>query len=196
MPSGDEPQPAIGSIRLDDLRNGDMPGIEANVGAVHAQAAVICLEDNQHASGVPMKVDGVVRRDLEVHWRPLRNPAQARRSWDPDNATEWGASGVAALVLEELTEYTVVERASKWVGSRRGSGFDYWLGPKDEDLRQPLLQGTARLEVSGIRKGMEADVAARVRKKEAQTQQSDSLKIDAYVLVVEFGAPHSRMTKR
>ena len=100
------------------------------------------------------------------------------------------------MVIDELTEYRVVERAVKWVGARRGSGFDYWLGKRDEGSPQPLLQGKARLEVSGIRNGSETEIAARVRQKEAQTQQSDSLRIDAYVAVVEFGAPRSRVTKR
>jgi hypothetical protein len=183
-------------IDLDDLRNGRVPGIEADVGACLAQAAIICLEDNHHADGISMKIDGSLEDNLEVRWRPLTDPAQARRSWDPDDATEWGASGVATLVIDRLTDYRVVERAKKWVGERRGSGFDYWLGRKDEEARDLLFQGKARLEVSGIRSGSESDLAARVRKKEVQTQQSDWLRLDAYVAVVEFSAPRARVIKR
>lgn len=153
------------SINLDDLKRGSMPGVEADVGAYLAQAAIICFEDSKHSSGVTLLVEGTFQRNPEVHWAPLANPEQARRSWDPDEATEQGAAGVAILLIDKFTEYTVVNRALKWIGTRRGSGFDYRLGKKEPKSNDSQLLGDARLEVSGIRTGSHADLMVRVRQK-------------------------------
>lgn len=184
------------SINLDDLKKGSMPGVEADVGASLAQAAIICFEDSKHSSGVKLLVEGTFQRKPEVRWAPLANPEQARRSWDPDEATEKGATGVAVLLIDKFTEYTVVERAMKWIGTRRGSGFDYWLGKKESKSYGSQLLGEARLEVSGIRNGSHADVMARVRQKTSQTEVSDWLRIEAYVAVVEFSSPQSMVLRR
>ena len=72
---------------------------------------------------------------------------QARRTWnDTDEAAEHGAYGVAALLVDKLTDYTVWERAKK------GKGYDFWLRRKG-DQGGVLLQGAARMEVSVIGPG-------------------------------------------
>jgi len=73
----------------------------------------------------------------------------------------------------------VVER------SKKGPGFDYWLGDGDDDL---LFSGKARLEVSGILSGSANKISARFRQKKQQIKPSDHL-APAYVAVVEFGNP-------
>jgi hypothetical protein len=75
----------------------------------------------------------------------------------------------------------VVER------SKKGPGFDYWLGNEDEDGEE-LFQRKARLEVSGILSGSRLQVQARVRQKKEQMKPSDRL-APGYVAVVEFGTP-------
>lgn len=186
----------MASIELDDLETGRMPGIEPIVGACMVQAAIICLEDGDHTNGVELDVEGVFGERVDLQWKPLSNPEQARRSWDPDDATEQGAYGIAALLIYRFTEYTVVERAMKWIGAHRSTGFDYWLDRKDANGTDFQLFGKARLEVSGIRKGGKRDVAARVRRKALQTTQSDSLEIPAYVTVVEFSMPYVKVLRR
>jgi hypothetical protein len=52
----------------------------------------------------------------------------------------------------------VVER------SRRGTGFDYWLGKKGDNNQLPF-QNAVRLEVSGIRKGDDGKIKARAKQK-------------------------------
>lgn len=183
------------SITLDDLKKGTMPGVEADVGAYLAQAAIICFEDSKHSSGVKLLVEGTFEGNPEVRWAPLANPEQARRSWDPDEATEQGAAGVAVLLIDKFTEYTVVDRAMKWIGPRRGSGFDYWLGKEPRPYGSQLL-GDARLEVSGIRSGSHADLMARVRRKTTQTEASDWLRIEAFVAVIEFSSPRTMVLRR
>jgi hypothetical protein len=105
---------------------------------------------------------------------------QARRSHnDLQEATERGAYGIAILIVCDLTGMVVVER------SKKGPGFDYWLGDEDDDL---LFAGKARLEVSGILSGSRSQVQARVRQKKEQVKPSDHL-APGYVAVVEFGTP-------
>jgi hypothetical protein len=73
----------------------------------------------------------------------------------------------------------VVER------SKKGLGFDYWLGDEDDE---ELFTGKVRLEVSGILSGLRSQLQARVRQKKEQIKPSDHL-APGYVAVVEFGTP-------
>ena len=74
----------------------------------------------------------------------------------------------------------VVER------SRKGTGFDYWLGEKDHDGLP--FEGTSRLEVSGILTGTRAQVDSRIRQKKRQMNPTDHL-APGFIAVVEFGTP-------
>jgi len=128
-----------------------------------------------------MAVRGALEATAQLYWQSPDD--QTRRCWaDPNVATEHGACGVATLLVPEISDLTVVER------SRKGTGFDYWLGEKNDE--GPLFQGKARLEVSGIRTGSDSTVASRVKQKLRQTQPSDG-SLPAIVVVVEFGSPQS-----
>jgi hypothetical protein len=110
--------------------------------------------------------------------------ADARRTHnDLPAAAEQGAYGIAFLLAEQLTEFKVIER------SRKGTGFDYWLGTGGE-----LFQKAARMEVSGIVNDQDA-VQARVEAKLKQTARKTS-RLPAFVAVVEFGKPLSIFKKR
>ncbi len=151
-----------------------------------AEAATVCLNEQGHSPGVAMRVQGSYRSRFRVVWRDLSE--QMMRSWaDPDFATEQGAYGIAALLVEALTDLTVVER------SRKGTGFDYWLGPVSSESL--FFQAKARLEVSGIRRGDLRAVRARVRQKIEQTRKSDG-RLPAFIIVVEFSRPQSRVIER
>ena len=175
-------------VALDDLSIG-MPGISPRFGASLAEAATICFEGQSHLSGVRMNIDGNYNQIVAVHWPPITDVDQARRCWaDAQVATEHGAYGVASLLVIALTELTVLSR------SRKGTGFDYWLGPKGET--DPLFQNKVRFEVSGIARGDGSAVDSRARRKLKQTERSDHTKLPALVAVVEFGSPRTRLVKR
>lgn len=177
-----------GGIRLDDLAAG-MPGITPRLGAAMAEAATLCFEEHSHSSGVSMPLDGDAQGNVSVAWSDLTDAEQARRAWaDPQVTVEHGACGVAALLSAQLLDLVVVER------SRKGTGFDYWLGAPSE--AGELFQGRARLEVSGIARGTESALSARVRKKIKQTTASDSLALPAVIAVVEFREPRTRLKRR
>ncbi|MDX2098874.1 MAG: hypothetical protein SFW36_13950, partial [Leptolyngbyaceae cyanobacterium bins.59] len=98
--------------------------------------------------------------------------------------TEQAAYGIAFLLILQLTNLTVIERA------RKGTGFDYWLGAQNASAPLPF-QRMARLEVSGIRKGNRGQIQARVKQKMEQTRVSDAQGLPAYIIVVEFSQPIS-----
>lgn len=179
---------AMTTYRRLDLRSllAGMPGLSEAAGQYLAEAAAVCLEERDHQSEATLFLDGDHEEDLALAWAgPVTD--QARRTHaDPEDATENGACGVAAVLMHTLTDLAVVNR------SRKGSGFDYWLGSDDGE---PFV-GQMRMEVSGIRKGEPADIKARVRQKIRQTKRSDGLQLPAVVVVVEFGSPRSRAVTR
>lgn len=152
----DDPARELILVRLGD----GCPALTPAHGRSLAEAAAVCLEDQGHELRASLQVAGdheavltIVRFDITDQMKRCYN--------DPDTATEQGACGIAILLVRHLTGFTVIEQ------SRRGIGFDYWLGT-DEDL---LFQAKARLEVSGIRGGDRAALMSRVGQKERQTRR-------------------------
>jgi hypothetical protein len=175
--------------RLDlNILDRGMPGITERLGGALAEAAVECLDRQKHAVGVTMLVDGAFVHSLQIVWKMQGDEDQRRRTWrDPNPSVEHGAYGLAALMIEELTDYTVVERAWK------GDGFDFWLGPKGS-TGFLFQDDRARLEVSGIRQDDAGAVKRRVSDKEKQILPSKGSGLPGVVIVVEFGAPRTRVT--
>lgn len=176
----------VEKVHLNTLQGGT-PGITPAIGETFAEAAAVCLEDQKHSSGVGINVNGDFSEAFAIAWDETTD--QMRRSWaDLQFATEMGAYGVAVVLLHELTELTVVER------SRKGTGFDFWLGIKNE-IAKTLFQGKARLEVSGILNGDENTIRSRVRQKLRQTNRSDG-SLPALIVIVEFSMPCSKVINK
>jgi hypothetical protein len=181
----EKPVLPVPALMLADLATAS-PNLSPAVGAHHAEAAAVCFDRCGHDSPVDVRVSGTpLFRGVSVEFGVVTD-AMRRTHADLEEATEAGACGVAILLIKAASRRLVVER------SRKGTGFDYWLGPPDG----PLLQKKARMEVSGILRGNDALVAARVRLKHEQTRRSDGLRIPAYVVVVEFGGPRAVVEER
>ncbi|WP_293330070.1 hypothetical protein [Microcoleus sp. CAWBG58] len=169
-------------LNLQSLDRG-LPAITPAFGAALAEAGAICLTDEAHQPGVTLEVEGEFSSTFILDWQPVTE--QTRRCWnDEEYATEQAAYAVAFLLILQLTNLTVIER------SRKGTGFDYWLGIQDSTATLPF-QRMARLEVSGIRKGNRSQINARVKQKIEQTRVSDAQGLPAYIIVVEFSRPIS-----
>lgn len=169
---------------LERLRDG-LPGITPEIGA--AQAVLVCLSEQGHASGVEMPVNGMVGQVYMIVWYDELT-VQMVNAWQNANvATEWAACGLACLLVVDATDYTVIRT------SYTGTGFDYWLGDKGDTYP---FQDKARLEVSGIRRAeFESDIQARVNAKLRQTDSSDG-QYPAYVVVIEFSRPLAVMVEK
>jgi hypothetical protein len=169
-----------------DLRNlgNGFPGMLPSHGDTLAQAGGVCLQSQGHIQGVLLQVKGYLKNTYSMNWPAITQ--QARKSLnDPNEATEWGAVGVAILLAKSELGYSVLER------SRKGTGFDYWIG----DETELPFDRKAKLEISGIRKGSNLDVKARVREKLKQVARFGHSPT-AYVIVVEFGTPLASCEKK
>jgi hypothetical protein len=169
-------------LDLQSLSQG-LPAITPAFGAAIAEAGAICLSDEAHQSGVTLEVEGEFSTQFRLSWQPVIE--QTRRCWnDEEYTTEQAAYGIAFLLILQLINLTVIER------SRKGTGFDYWLGNQEPSTTLPF-ERMARLEVSGIRKGNRGQINARVKQKTEQTRTSDAQGLPAYIIVVEFSKPIS-----
>lgn len=178
-----EPMPALDLMDL--ATEPGLPALDIHLGRAFADAAGVCLENREHGRGVVLHVYGVEERQFCLNWPETTD--QVRRTHnDLQDATENGACGVAIVVARKVTGLAVIER------SRKGTGFDYWLG-KDVDT---LFQNKSLLEVSGILNGDEAQIKDRLKQKKKQLGRSDATRLPAFACVVEFGKPQAHLVKR
>jgi len=106
---------------------------------------------------------------------------------DSGYATEHGAYAIAILLAELITGWTVVERSEK------GTHIDFWMGEDNEE--ELPFTNKVRLEVTGIRHGDDAAIAARM--KEKWTRLTGTVhSLPAMVIVVEFGLPVSEVQQK
>ena len=54
-------------LNLDILKQG-LPGFSKTIGAYLAEAALVCLEENQHKSGVLIEITGDFQETFEIIW--------------------------------------------------------------------------------------------------------------------------------
>ncbi len=178
----------MSALELSKLKAG-LPGITPSLGEVLFETCLVCLDNQGHKSGINMQVRGISQANIPLQWDlPVTN--QMRRSWaDLPEATELAATGIALLLVLELTNYTVIQR------SQKGTGIDYWLGSRAEDSSLPL-RDVARLEVSGILKtDNENVITTRIQQKRVQTGISTH-PLPTYIVVVEFSRPLAYMVNK
>lgn len=166
------------SISLDQLKAG-LPAISPAFGAFLVEAAEVCLHHGQHPATVRWEILGDHPAETQLLWAGELNE-QVLNSWrDLPEATEYGATGMALLLVLAMTDLTVVKRSVK------GTGFDYWLGKKETNGEENF-QECVRLEISGILSGDNSTIKKRVLDKFRQTRRSDHLGLPALVIVTEF----------
>jgi hypothetical protein len=169
---------SIRNIKLFELgKKGYVPS--ERLGNFFAEAASICLDQFHEGNKVNIEIQGEYKQNIELEWEPINQ--QIKDNWgDIEEATEYGATCIAILLVEHLTDYQVIQRSPKQ------TGFDYWLGKKQE--RFPF-QKAARLEVSGILNGSKSQITQRINQKKIQTSKSDNTLLPAIIVIVEFSNP-------
>ena len=181
----DDPKKKRRKLSLHRLADGKCPCITAAQGRYLAEAASICIDHQQHTLTAALEVVGDAPEVFDLR-RLQVNDQMARALADLKEATEFGAAGIAILLVEETTEFHAVQRAVN------STGIDYWLSEKDD----PDLAFSARLEVSGSLSGGGSERKKRVRQKLKQTEQSDGRGLPAIVAVVEFGELVAEVVKK
>lgn len=172
-------------LSLSSLSNGRR-GISPSYASALIEAASYCIERACHPNPTIINIQCRYKVKAEVFRDSLDQRAEA--TWmDDDFATEQGAYCIAALLVE-VFGLEVIRR------SRKGTGFDYWLGEPDDSTF--LYQNLSRLEVSGIRSGSQRVINNRSSKKVIQTKKTDVTNLPAVIVVVEFGKPIAKITER
>jgi len=171
-------------LRLSDILEADYILLSAGLRSYICEAARVCLDYHQLANLSTLRVAGAFRRSYRIDWASA-DEETLRSHADLQEAVEQGAYGLAFLLITDLTEHSVIERSVKT------TGFDFWLGDKVDKG----LQRKARLEVSGILENP-GKISGRTERKKRQTKRSDSVMLPAYVVIVEFSEPQSRVAKR
>ncbi len=173
------------SLTLESLGTG-IPVLLPEAVGFYKQNCMVCFDDQGHASGVSLPLlYGSQNRTFSICWTGEVTERMRAAYKDIIRATDNAACAIALLVIREVTEFTAIEQAT------RGTTVDYYLGSKDEpgDL---IFNHKARLEASGIlRENVSNTIEARIKEKK------DRLKggLPAYVVIVEFGGPVSKMVK-
>lgn len=176
----------MNTLKLSKILEG-MPGISLVEGANLYENSIVMLHKMNHCSSVILGIDGIVKEDVPLEWEGEVSEQLERTYADAESLTERSAVCISVLLALELTEYTVVER------SRKGTGFDYMLGDKNDKFYMPK----ARLEISGIERETKSNnLERRFNQKTRQTDKTDYTKMPAYVSVVEFSTPKALFGKK
>ncbi len=172
--------PASKLLSLDDLKNSPKC-LTVPFRLTCGEACLYTLTDLNHQSGSKFIVNGDLHKEFELVWTKTVT-AEMNSTWtEQAYTTDHAAVGLSFLLIPHLSEFSVIHR------SRKGHGFDYWLAPKGTTCRSDLpFDGASRLEISGIFRGKNSHIQGRVQQKLKQTNQSDSMRIPAYVIVIEF----------
>src|SRR5437762_5482204 len=99
------------TFTFEALRKGEL-GISPAYGSFLAEAASYCLGLKSHPNPVLLRVTGDLPSTGKLSW--CASAANLETTYaDLEEATEYGAYGVAFAVAVELTEFSYVERSAK-----------------------------------------------------------------------------------
>lgn len=176
-------------FEIDIFKNIPIDSLTPNIMNFLAEAAVICLDNQGHKTGVSLEIEGGLKGRIILSWS-TEVTTTMKDAWnDLQDMTEDGATYLAILIIHFFTSFKIIKR------SQKGTGFDYWLGDK-EDKNYPF-QEKGRLEISGILKeSKDNSIDKRIKVKLVQTKASDNLNLPAYIIVVEFSTPKSGVAKK
>ena len=176
-------------LYLDDLSEG-IPVISKRSAGYFVEACMVCLDSQQHSSGVVL----IVKTDQDkpcynIYWENAVGE-QLRRSFggNHNKTTENGATAIALMLIRELTEYTAIQEAFI------GSTVDYFLTSKEE-IDDTLIFNNieAYCEIRGIRQeGKGNTILGALRKKTKRLNTPQDL--PTFIVVVEFSQPFCRIT--
>ena len=175
-------------LNIEILKKG-LPAVTKSLGETLIEACNICYNSQNYKKRVQLKVNGEFKALYNISLFD-NVTEQLINSWtDEQVTTEQGAVCIALVLILEQTEFTVIQR------SKKGTRFDYWLGKKNHKTMPFDKKAGARLEVSGIRKGLEKDVERRVSEKIDRLVDSEAQDLPCYIVVIEFSNSISKVRK-
>lgn len=153
-----------GEITIKDM-NARHPGLKSPVAECYYVAACVCL-DRHHTSPVTVSVEGPrAIAAVRLVWEATDEATRAAWANELD-ATEAGAYAVVIAAVEMQTGMVAVRRAEA------RSGADYYIGPLGAGRED--LEDCVRLEVSGLDRGTDGALRARLARKLRQASDGAS----------------------
>src|SRR5262249_45477557 len=135
-------------LRFEDLSTRHV-GVTPGLSATFAEAARVCLERHHQSPQMVALHEGGAETRGTAEWQPADE--RTRNGWaNDDDATEYGAYGLALAAVELTRGMVAVRRAERLTGA------DYYLGQPGAELHN--LEASLRLEVSGTDEGSDAAI--------------------------------------
>lgn len=126
----------------------DSPGLTSALWEMFSEAASLCLESQRHPLEVTLKLISESTSIDSVTIKRLVVTEKIRRAHnDMQDATEFGAYGIAIMLVRKILGLMVVEK------SRKGTGFDYWLGTEENDSELLFSQEYSRELMVSLKSG-------------------------------------------
>jgi hypothetical protein len=166
-------------LDIDQIRTAGL--INTNILGTWADACIILLEQREHIPGVNMEVSGYLKEACQLTWGSVTNRLGYE---DNQNLAEWGAYGMALLLVYSMTDYTFISRSIK------GTGIDIWLGKSTTDDEFNFFasdEPVARLECKGTRN--KNSVGKHLKQGLSQSSKSDTTGLPLLVISVDFETP-------
>jgi len=178
-------------INLDILKVG-LPGITATRGAFYREAIIVGLVKQGFSSGVILEIKGEFNESCIIEWTNDLEDKDIRSWRDEIQIANFGAVGIAILLMAELLKFKNFEE------STIGTGIDFWISKKKFQKGEiAFYKREARLEVSGLLKeGTGNTINMRVGRKRKQMKASDHLDLQGWIVIVEFSTPKSKIIKK
>ena len=170
-------------LNLDDLKGG-LTGITEAFGTFLSEAAMYCLEANGHEKNVQLHIKGFHEENFLLTWTDELTE-EVKSSWvDENEATEYGATAIALLLILKITDYKVFKRT-------RGA-TDYIIS---KSFGKQSASNICYLEISGIWKEHPSNTLnMRLNLKKKQVEKT-VINSPAMIIVTEFGRPKSKIIK-
>jgi hypothetical protein len=156
------------------------PNLTSSLVESYGIAAAVCYDKNGFHPEIEHEITGDIQGTITLDWDKLTSIDNNTYN-DLQEATEWGATVIAFLLIKQYTNYRVISR------SKKGTGYDYFLGSGTGNLFQDM----AKLEVSGILKVTKKNsIEQRKREKMKQAEKYDK-ELTVFVVVTGFSSKES-----
>lgn len=154
--------------------------LDGDFGPLLTKAAVVCLVDQGHGTGIPIAVESDQSEEKWfVELTTIIDPARSGTLPNENELTQKGSECISLLLAPILTGMDYFETA------QIGTGVDFLL---KEDPYSMVFD--AGLEVSGIRKETAQNtVTNRAKEKVEQVRKMLDSEIIVYLSIVEFSSP-------
>lgn len=177
-------------INVDKLKKG-ITGITLAASNYYHEALLVALIQSGHQSEIVLKLEGTFEEEIQLIWKSKISLSILRAWQNKIDVANFAAVGLALLLINELTKFKSFETGNI------GTGIDYWMSHKKDISELGTFSREARLEISGILKETKSNsVNMRLNLKKKQVKKSDDSNISAWIAIVEFSTPKSKIEKQ